>query len=125
MTSPTWHTRASASSDGKHLAVWDDREKALRVYDLDTGKQLYARKGEVKYAPGIHIAADGKTVFFQEFAKPIQRCELRTGKSPPAIGMRMPSSARIEATADGRRALIRDRYHLHDQHPRTCGPGPR
>lgn len=113
LASPTWMTQAAVSPDGKSMVVWDDNGKTLRAHSLGTGKQLHAQNVKTEF-PGIHIAADGKTVLFQEYTKPIRRCELLTGKELPALGMPMPMSAWIETTADGKVAVIRDRYITHD-----------
>ena len=72
------------SADGKQLACTNRLESTVRVWNVDTGKELLADSGHTS-KPAIELAADGATLFSKVGGVEAFEWDLKTGK-----GVRKP-----------------------------------
>ena len=105
---------AAVSADGRYLALVSKADKAVDVFDTDTGESLHSQP-IAAYHGGTVISPDNKTLYIYDATKPIRRCELVSGKDLPDLDGTGPTTDRVAVSPDGKRVLTRGTFFAKDE----------
>ncbi len=76
----TWHViSVSFSPDGKTL-VSGSRDKTIKLWNVETGKEIRTLKGHDSYVYSVNFSPDGKTLVSGSWDKTIKLWNVETGK---------------------------------------------
>ena len=97
-------TSASVTPDGRH-AVSADRDKTLRVWDLETGACLRVLEGHTADVESVSVTPDGRRAVSASGDKTVRAWDLETGACLRVLEGHPDGVSSVSVTPDSQRAV--------------------
>jgi WD40 repeat protein len=93
------------SADGR-MAVSALDDKILKVWDVETGRELHALTGHNSAVTGVALSADGRLAVSASYDKTLKVWDVEAGRELYTLTGYSPSGGRVALSADGRRLVV-------------------
>jgi WD40 repeat protein len=95
------------SPDGKRMVsgTWDNTEQVARVWDVETGKELFALKGHTSAIVTVAWSNDGSRILTGSHDRTLRLWDAKTGKWLKTLGAHASTVHNVVFTLDGKKAV--------------------